>query len=53
MDVSLANRETISPIGIVRDVEVLSGNTKYPADFLVYLVQLLVKLVLSFLVDLS
>jgi hypothetical protein len=33
--IQLANRETISPIGIVRDVEVLCGRTKYPADFLV------------------
>ena len=33
--VKLANRGTISPIGIVRDVEVLCGKTKYPADFLV------------------
>ncbi|KAK1669670.1 hypothetical protein QYE76_057829 [Lolium multiflorum] len=33
--IRLANRETISPIGIVRDVEVLCGKTKYPADFLV------------------
>ena len=33
--IQLANRETISPIGIVRDVEVLCGKTKYPADFLV------------------
>jgi hypothetical protein len=33
--IQLANRETISPIGIVRDVEVLCGNTKYPADFLI------------------
>ncbi|KAK1697786.1 hypothetical protein QYE76_014483 [Lolium multiflorum] len=32
--IRLANRETISPIGIVRDVEVLCGKTKYPADFL-------------------
>src|SRR3954471_4238304 len=31
----LANRETISPIGIVRDVEVLCGKVKYPTDFLV------------------
>ena len=30
-----ANRDTISPMGIVRDVEVLYGKTKYPADFLV------------------
>src|SRR4051794_29913783 len=33
--IHLANRETIFPIGIVRDVEVLCGKTKYPADFLV------------------
>jgi hypothetical protein len=33
--IQLGNRETISPIGIVRDVEVLCGKTKYPADFLV------------------
>jgi hypothetical protein len=33
--IQLANRETISPIGIIRDVEVLCGKTKYPADFLV------------------
>src|SRR3954463_9704127 len=31
----LANKETISPIGIVRDVEVLCGKVKYPTDFLV------------------
>ena len=30
-----ANRDTISPIGIVRDVEVLCGKIKYPTDFLV------------------
>ena len=33
--IKLANRDTISPVGIVRDVEVLCGKTKYPADFLV------------------
>ena len=33
--IKLANRDTISPIGIVRDVKVLCGKTKYPADFLV------------------
>ena len=33
--IRIANRETISPVGIVRDVEVLCGKTKYPADFLV------------------
>ena len=33
--IKLANRDTISPIGIVRDVEVLCGKVKYPTDFLV------------------
>ena len=33
--IKLANKDTISPMGIVRDVEVLCGKTKYPADFLV------------------
>ena len=33
--IKLANRGTISPIGIVRDVEVLCGKIKYPTDFLV------------------
>ena len=33
--VKLANRNTISPMGIVRDVEVLCGKVKYPADLLV------------------
>ena len=33
--IKLANRDTISPMGIVRDVEILCGKTKYPADFLV------------------
>jgi hypothetical protein len=33
--IQLANRETISPIGIVRDVKVLCGKTKYPTDFLI------------------
>ena len=33
--IQLANRETIYPIGIVRDVEVLCGKIKYPTDFLV------------------
>ena len=32
----LANRDTMSPIGIVRDVEVLCGKIKYPTDFLVF-----------------
>jgi hypothetical protein len=31
--IQIANRETIFPIGIVRDVEVLCGKTKYPTDF--------------------
>src|SRR3954451_24013316 len=30
-----ANKETISPVGIVRDVEVLCGKVKYPTDYLV------------------
>ena len=33
--IKLANRDTISPIGIVRDVEVLCGKIKHPTDFLV------------------
>ena len=33
--IKLANRDTISLIGIVRDVEVLCGKVKYPTDFLV------------------
>ena len=33
--IKLANRDTISPVGIVRDVEVLCGKVKYPVDFLV------------------
>ena len=35
VSIKLANRDTIKPIGIVRDVEVLCGKIKYPADFLV------------------
>ena len=34
--IKLANRDTISPIGIVRDVEVLCGKVKYPTDFLIW-----------------
>ena len=33
--IKLANRDTISPIGILRDVEVLCGKIKYPTDILV------------------
>ena len=33
--IHLANKETICPIGIVRDMEVLRGKIKYPVDFLV------------------
>src|SRR4051812_15509515 len=33
--IHLANKQTISPIGIVRDVEVLCSKVKYPTDFLV------------------
>ena len=32
--IKLAKRDTISPIGIVRDVEVLCGKIKYPTNFL-------------------
>jgi hypothetical protein len=35
MVIQLANRETVLPIGIVRDVKVLCGKTKYPTDFLI------------------
>src|SRR4051794_20531487 len=35
VNIYLANRETISPIGIVRDVDVLCGKVKYLTDFLV------------------
>ena len=33
--IKLANRDTISPVGIVRNVEVLCRKVKYPTDFLV------------------
>src|SRR4051812_510282 len=33
--IHLTNKETICPIGIVRDVEVLCSKIKYPVDFLV------------------
>jgi hypothetical protein len=33
--IKLANRDTITPLRIVRDVEVLCGKIKYPTDFLV------------------
>ena len=33
--IKLANSDTISLVGIVRDVEVLCGKVKYPANFLV------------------
>ena len=33
--IKLSNRDTITPLGIVRDVEVLCGKIKYPTDFLV------------------
>ena len=31
--IKLVNRDTISPVGIVRDVEVLCGKVKYPANY--------------------
>src|ERR1043165_6662170 len=33
--IHLANKKTICPVGIVRDVEVLCGKVKYPTNFLV------------------
>ena len=33
--IKLANRDIISPVGIVRDVEVLCGKIKYHSDFLI------------------
>jgi hypothetical protein len=33
--IKLANRDTITPLGIIKDVEVLCGKVKYPTDFLV------------------
>src|SRR3954447_10688888 len=33
--IHLANKQTISPVGIVRDVEVLCGKVKYLTDSLV------------------
>ena len=33
--IKLANRDTTTPLEIVRDVEVLCGKIKYPTDFLV------------------
>ena len=33
--IKLANRDTITPLGIVRDIEVLCGKIKYPTHFLV------------------
>jgi hypothetical protein len=35
MTIQLANKEYISPLGMVRDVEVLIVKIKYPADFIV------------------
>jgi hypothetical protein len=35
MTIQLANKDYINPLGIVKDVEVLVGKTKYPADFVV------------------
>src|SRR3954467_9573699 len=33
--IHLANKQTISPVGIVRDVKFLCGKVKYPTDFFV------------------
>ena len=35
VSIKLANRDTITPLGIVRDFEVLCGKIKYPTNFLV------------------
>ena len=35
LEIKLANRDVIHPVGIVRDIEVLCGKVKYPTDFLV------------------
>ena len=35
MTIQLANKDYISPFGIVRDVEILISKIKYPADFIV------------------
>ena len=50
--IKLANRDTITPLGIVRDVEVLCGKVKYPTDFLVLVPHKMTFVPLS-LVDLS
>ena len=50
--IKLANRDTISPIGIVRDAEVLCGKIKYPMIFL-FLVPHKMTFVPLSLVDLS
>ena len=33
--IKLANKDPISPIGLLRDIQVLSGQIKYPTNFLV------------------
>ena len=33
--IKLSNRDTISPLGIVRDIEVLREKIKYPTNYLV------------------
>jgi hypothetical protein len=35
MTIQLANKDYVNPLGIVKDVEVLVGKIKYPADFVV------------------
>ena len=35
VDVTIQLRKTISPVGIVRDVEVLCDKVKYPTNFLI------------------
>ena len=50
--IKLANRDTISPCGVIRDVEVLCGKIKYPTNFLV-LTTHKINFVPLYLVDLS
>jgi hypothetical protein len=35
ISIQLANKDVICPLGMVRDIEVLVGKIKYPADFIV------------------
>ena len=50
LEIKLASKDVIHPIGIVKDVQVLCGKVKYPADFLIW-GQLKINFVLSYSVD--